>query len=139
MLDASNPDDRNVAIGFAEELRKDGNRVKLLGFVDGKTNGLSLSFDVFTATDLTKFSKVPKSPLAISFMEQPFDVLVNLSIKQNHKPLEYICAVSKSSFRIGPYFQDGEQNVYDLCIHVDEKSNLRNWIREMMLTLQKIN
>ena len=100
--------------------------------------GLGLSFDVFTSSDLTRISKVPKSPLAISFMDQSFDVLINLSISQNHKPLEYICAVTKSSFRIGPWYKNLEQNIYDLCIHVDEKANLRHWINEMMHTLQKI-
>ena len=138
LVDASNPDDRNIAIAFAEELRKDGNRVKILGFVDGRMEGLALSFDVFTSSDLTRISKVPKSPLAISFMEQPFDVLINLSIRQNHKPLEYICAVSRAAFRIGPWFPL-EHNVYDLCIHVDQKAGLKNWISEVMHTLQKIH
>src|SRR5688572_12139192 len=100
LVDATNPDDRNVVIAFAEELRKEGNRVKVLGFVDGKMESLALSFDVFTSADLTKISKVPKSPIATSFMDQSFDVLINLSIKENLKPLEYICAVSKASFRI---------------------------------------
>ena len=36
LVDAANPDDRNVAIAFAEALRKEGNRVKILGFVDGR-------------------------------------------------------------------------------------------------------
>jgi hypothetical protein len=137
LVDAANPDDRNVAIAFAEALRKEGNRVKILGFVDGKMESLSLSFDVFTASDLTRISKIPKSPLAQNFMDQPFDVLINLSIKQNHKPLEYICAVSKASFRIGPWFNQ-EHNVYDLCIHVDPKATLKSWINEVMHTLQKI-
>lgn len=138
LVDASNPDDRNIAIAFAEALRKEGNRVKILGFVNGKMESLALSFDVFTSADLTRISKVPKSPLAISFMDQSFDVLINLSISHNHKPLEYICAVSKASFRIGPWYKDMEQNVYDLCIHVDEKANLKKWINEVMHTLQKI-
>lgn len=138
ILDASNPDDRNIAIAFAEELRKEGNRVKILGFVDGRMEGLGLSFDVFTSSDLTRISKVPKSPLALSFMEQPFDVLINLSIRQNHKPIEYICSVSKAAFRIGPWFSQ-EHNIYDLCIHVDQKAGLKNWINEVMHTLQKIH
>jgi hypothetical protein len=138
LLDATNPDDRNTAIVFAEKLRKEGNRAKILGFVNGKMESIALSFDVFTTADLAKISQVPKSPLAISFMEQSFDVLINLSIKQNHKPLDYICAVSKAAFKVGPFYKNLEQNLYDLCIHVDEKSSLKSWINEVMHTLQKI-
>ena len=138
LVDATSPDDRNVVIAFAEELRKEGNRVKVLGFVDGKMESLALSFDVFTSADLTKIYKVPKSPIATSFMDQSFDVLINLSIKENLKPLEYICAVSKAAFRIGPWYPGQEQNVYDLCIDTGKTPNLRSWINEVMHTLQKI-
>ncbi len=139
LIDASNPDDRNAVTVFAEDLRRAGNRVKILGYVDGRMESLALSFDVFTSAELTKFSKIPKSPLAESFMDQPFDVLVNLSIRQNHKALEYICAVSKASFRVGPFYNRQEQNPYDLCIDAKNASSLKEWIHDLKHTLQKIN
>jgi hypothetical protein len=139
LIDASNADDRNAVTIFAEDLRRAGNRVKILGFVDGRMEGLALSFDVFTSAELTKFSKVPKSPLAESFMEQPFDVLINLSIRKNHKALEYICAVSKASFCVGPFYDHQEQNPYDLCIDAGEADSLKDWINDLVHTLQKIS
>ena len=137
LFDASSPDDRNTALSFAEELRMEGNRVKVLGFVEGRMEGLALSFDVFTSTELARLSGIPKSTLALNFMEQPFDVLINLSIHKNHKPLEYICSVSKASFTVGPWYPP-EHNVYDLCIDVERGMNLKKWISEVMHTLQKI-
>lgn len=138
VVDASNPDDRIVVTAFAEELRREGNRVKILGYVDGRMESLSLSFDIFTSADLSRVSKVPKNPLAESFMEQPFDVLINLSIKENHKALEYICSVSKAAFRIGPWYHHTNPNPYDLCIDAGETATLKEWINELMHTLQKI-
>lgn len=139
LIDASNVDDRNAVTVFAEELRREGNRVKILGYVDGRMESLALSFDVFTSAELTKFSKIPKSPLAESFMDQAFDILINLSIRQNHKALEYICTVSKASLRVGPFYDHQEQNPYDLCIDAEGTSSIKEWIRNLVHTLQKIN
>lgn len=138
LFDASNPDDRNVVIGYAEQLRREGHRVRMLGFVDGKADGLSISFDVFTSADLARFSKIPKSALAEAFMDQPFDVLINMSIKTNHRPLEYISSVAKAAFRIGPWYADQQNNPYDLCVDAGSTASLKTWIHELMHTLQKI-
>ncbi len=138
LIDASNPDDRTIVNLFAEELRREGNRVKILGFVNGRMETLSTPFDIFTSADLAKISQVPKSPLAEAFMNQSFDVLINLSIKENHKALEYISAVSKASFRIGPWYAQQQDNPYDLCLDAGKTVSLKEWISELMHTLQKI-
>ncbi len=138
LLDASQPDDRTTVLQFVEQLRRDGHRVRMLGFVEGKGEGLSISFDVFSSSDLTRFSKIPRSSLAEAFMDQPFDVLINMSIKTNHKPLEYISAVSRAVFRIGPWYPDQQNNPYDLCVDAGSSATLKQWIHELMHTLQKI-
>ena len=138
VIDASNADDRVVVSNFAEELRREGNRVKILGYVNTKMESLSTPFDIFTIADLNKLSQVPKSPVAESFMNQAFDVLINLSFRENHKALEYICAVSKANFRIGPWYSLKESNSYDLCLDAGQSATLKEWIGELMHTLQKI-
>jgi hypothetical protein len=138
LIDAANPEDRTAVTSFAEELRRTGNRVKILGFVNGKMEGLSTPFDIITIADLAKISQVPKSPAAEAFMDQAFDVLINLSIRENHKPLEYISAVSKAAFRIGPWYNHQQYNPYDLCVDAGKTATLREWISELMHTLQKI-
>lgn len=138
LIDAAYPDDRTVITTFAEELRRTGNRVKILGYFNGKMESLSTPFDIFTATDLSKISQVPKSPVVEAFMDQAFDVLINLSFRENHKALEYICAVSKAAFRIGPWYSFQESNSYDLCLDAGKTATLKEWINELMHTLQKI-
>lgn len=138
LLDAGAPEDRSEVMLFAEQLRKEGHRVKVLGFLEGKSEGLNIPFDLITTADLARVSMVPRSEIADSFINQPFDVLINLSIRRNHKALEYISALSKASFRIGPWYHHQPHNPYDLCIDTGSTSSLRDWIHELMHTLQKI-
>lgn len=138
LIDASNPEDRSVVTSFAEELRRKGNRVKILGFVDGRMETISTPFDIITSADLSRISLIPKSAVAEAFISQAFDVLINLSIRENHKALEYISAVSKASFRIGPWYSMQQYNPYDLCLDAGKSATLKEWISELMHTLQKI-
>jgi hypothetical protein len=138
LTDASNQSDRNEVMAFAETLRKDGHRVKILGFLEGKSEGASMPFDFFATADLAKVSQVPRGAVVDSFIDQPFDVLINMSIRQNHKALEYISTLSKASFRIGPWYANARSNPYDLCLDTGSSATLREWIHELMHTLQKI-
>jgi hypothetical protein len=138
LLDASQVDHRQVVSHFADDLRKAGNRVKILGFLDKKSESISVPFDIFTTADLAKVSKVPRSAIVDAFIKQPFDVLINMSIHQNHKSLEYICALSHASFRIGPWIQPLKNNPYDLCLDAGDSATLPEWISELMHTLEKI-
>ncbi|MGB4848889.1 MAG: hypothetical protein WBP41_13270 [Saprospiraceae bacterium] len=138
LTDASSIDDRLIVNSFAEDLRKDGNRVKILGFFNGKMETISTPFDIITINDLNKVSQVPKTAVAEDFMSQAFDVLINLSIKENHRPLDFISSVSKASFRIGPWYAQQQTNPYDLCIDAGNSATLKEWISELMHTLQKI-
>jgi hypothetical protein len=138
LIDASSQQDRNEVMAFAETLRKDGHRVKILGFLEGKSEGASLPFDFFATADLSKVSQVPRTPVVDAFLEQSFDVLINMSIRHNHKALDYISSLSKASFRIGPWYPNAKSNPYDLCLDTGSTATLREWIHELMHTLQKI-
>jgi len=138
LMDATQADHRQVVSRFADDLRKAGNRVKILGFLDKKNESISVPFDIFTTADLAKVSKVPKSIAVEAFIKQPFDVLINMSIHQNLKSLEYICALSHASFRIGPWFHQLNNSPYDLCLDAGESATLPEWISELMHTLEKI-
>ena len=138
LVDAGIPGDRNEVMAFAEKLRKDGNQVKILGFLEGKAEGVAMPFDLFTTADLAKVSKIPRGPVVDEFIEQPFDVLINMSIHHNHKSLDFISSLSKATFRIGPWYQHSNNNPYDLCLDTGSSATLKEWIHELMHTLQKI-
>jgi len=138
LIDASSQQDRLEVMSFAENLRKDGHRVKILGFLEGKSEGASMPFDFFATADLAAVSKVPKGAVVDAFMDQSFDVLINMSIHRNHKALDYISSLSKASFRIGPWYANARSNPYDLCLDTGSTSTLKEWIHELMHTLQKI-
>ncbi len=138
LVDAGNYNDRNDVLAFADRLRKDGHRVKILGYLVGRIDGASMPFDIFATAQLSKVSQVPKSPEVDTFILQKFDALINLSIHQNHKPLDYISTLSRASFRIGPWYHHAQSNPYDLCIDAGNSATLNEWINELMHTLQKI-
>lgn len=138
LLDATSQRDRQEVLAFMEALRKDGHRVKILGFVEGKSAGASMPFDFFTTPDLAKVTQIPRGAVVDAFIEQPFDVLINMSIHQNHKPLDYISSLSRAAFRIGPWYPNARNNPYDLCLDTGSASTMQEWINELMHTLQKI-
>jgi hypothetical protein len=138
LLDAGQVEHRNIVISFADDLRKAGNRVKILGYIDGKSEAISLPFDIVSKVEQHKMSGIPRGAVVDSFIEQPFDVLINMSVHQNHPVLEFIASVSKAAFRIGPWYQHAGNSPYDLCVEVGKPTSLKEWIRELMHTLDKI-
>jgi hypothetical protein len=147
LLDASQVEHRSIVLNLAEDLRKSGNRVKILGYIDGKSETISLPFDIVSSQERSKMSGVPRSEKVDAFIEQPFDILINTSLHYNHKALEFIATVSKAAFRIGPWYQhgdavsgsrSGQPNPYDLCVDTGSNTSLKSWISELMHTLDKI-
>ena len=138
LLDANQVEHRNIVLNLAEDLRKAGNRVKILGYIDGKSESISLPFDIVSSQEKFKMSGIPRSEKVDSFIEQPFDVLINTSLHYNHKALEFIATVSKAGFRIGPWYQHNQPNPYDLCVDTGSNTSLKTWVSELMHTLDKI-
>ncbi len=138
LLDAGQPDDRSEVMALAEKLRREGHRVKILGFIEGKTEGINMPFDLITSADLSRVSGVPKSGIAEAFAAQTFDVLINLSIRRNYPALDYMSTVTHASFRIGPWYPHQSKSPYDLCLDTGPNPVMKDWVRELLHTLQKI-
>jgi len=79
--------------------------VSVLGYVDSKKlidhYLYRKGFDFFSKSDLNWYYK-PVSLVAAQFMEEHFDLLLNLSLEY-HFPIHYITSLTPASFKAGRY------------------------------------
>lgn len=135
LFDATDAANRNRILDYAENLIKNGKKVKLLGFVKSKQKNLSLPFKFFTLQDIS-WKMIPESIEVNQFLKKRFDILINLY--QGHNlPIEYISALSKSNLRVGPFSKNA--NSYDLMIDTPSGSDLEHLIKQIDFFLNKIN
>lgn len=97
---------------LVKDLTHDSKKVMVLGYVDSKNlidNYLyRKGFDFFSKNELNWYNK-PVSPLVDQFIQEPFDLLINLSL-DDHYPIRYITSLSAARFKTGRYTPD------DLCL-----------------------
>ncbi len=135
LFDATNRDKRAAVLKYADQLGKQGKKVRLLGFVDVKEEPKDLSFPFFFRKDLD-WAQRPIGDKVEGFLKTSFDMLITLD-PQPQAHCEYIAALSRAHFKIGP----STENTYchDLMIEVANKNNLSDFIREMETLLTKTN
>lgn len=121
---------------YEEELKKQGKKVDLLGYIDDKGRHNDYDFKHFNQKDLNWFFQ-PKSPLVQQFMNKPFDILVCL-FTEDLKPLEHVSALSKAQMRVG-VFREGKTHCFDLMIDTSNHKDLRDLIRQMDQYLKIVN
>lgn len=136
LFDATELDKREKVLKFAAALEKQGKQVKLLGFFNIKEATDNHAFPNFNLKDLDLALLPSKSEQAQEFMQRDFDILINLSLDET-EPLEYIAAMSKAKFRVGPYT---ERTVcYELMIDVAKSNDLSAFIHQAQFFLEKMN
>ena len=106
----------------------------VLGYVDSKKlidhYLYRKGFDFFCKNDLNWYYK-PVSSQTEQFINEPFDILINLSLDYKF-PIHYISSASKASFKAGRYSLD--DNSLDFMIDVEkEKETMRNLRRDIIL------
>lgn len=79
--------------------------------------------------------KIPVSPIVDTFVQNSFDVLVDLS-RDEALPVRWITSVSKSEFRIGINNYAG--NPFDLIVAVNLQNNYRAIFSDIRMVLQTI-
>lgn len=124
-------------ISYLKEMKK---RVKAIGFYDQKnTPSMSyskLEYDFFSRKDLNWYNS-PKSIYAKNFINEPFDILLDLNLNDSF-PLNYISAMSKASFKAGKK-SDRNNSIFDLMIEADESKGLKYFLRNIDTYLFIIN
>jgi hypothetical protein len=125
---------------LVKELTHDSRKITVLGYVNSKNVIDSYlyrkGFDFFSLIELNWYYK-PVSPVVNQFIEQQFDLLINLSLEE-HFPIQYITAMSKATFKSGKYSLG--DNRLDLMIDIEkEKSTMRNLKKEIGMSEGQIS
>ena len=139
LYNATEPEDFEIVKTYVKKLLADKKEVTSLGFVDKKelpaNQFAKLGLDFFTRKNLNWYM-VPNSPLVTNFINEEFDIIINLNIGMCF-PLQYISAISKAKYRVGQY--DLKNAIYyDLMIHTPKNETLEHFIKETDFYLNKI-
>ena len=100
LFDASQLEYREVVTQFIDRLRRSGKSVKALGYINEKQKQEFFAFHHFSNKELD-FALRPKEAEILAFQNENFDILFNLYFGSVY-PLQYISALSKATFRVGP-------------------------------------
>ncbi|MBN2480221.1 MAG: hypothetical protein JXB19_00650 [Bacteroidales bacterium] len=100
--------------------------VSILGYVHSKNLVdqylYRKDFDFFHKGNLNWYDK-PCSEITDKFMNEPFDILINLSL-EDYYPIQYITALSPARFKAGRY--SSEDTALDLMIDIEkEKARMK--------------
>jgi len=106
--------------------------VQWIKYVDRKRGADNLQNMIYRS-DLN-FWKLPPDRLVHSFIETPFDLLINMAGISNDT-VTYICAASKAKFKVC-YKPFGK--IYDMVIDLDEK-NKNELVKQLIHTLTNLN
>lgn len=134
LFNATEMTNRQTILDFAKNLKNQGKKVKLLGFLAGKTKNENFVFDHFNKTDLD-WALRPKNDRVNDFIKNPFDILMNLS-NQSHPTLEYITAFSHAKFRVGPFTE--KLFCYELMIEATKNNDLQSFLDQVSFFLMKM-
>ncbi|NNE28677.1 MAG: hypothetical protein HKN16_03530 [Saprospiraceae bacterium] len=132
LFDATGLDDRKAILHYAESLKKQDKKVKLLGYLNEKENQPNYTFDHFCNTELSWIGK-NKSEKVEQFVRTDFDLLFCLSDAQS---LVDIAARSIAKLRVGPSIQN--TLAFDLMIETNS-TNQRNFLDQVEFFTKKMN
>jgi hypothetical protein len=118
---------------LVKQLSNNSISISVLGYVDSKKlidhYLYRKGFDFFCRNDLNWYYK-PVSSQTEQFMNEPFDILIDLSLDDQF-PIQYIISASKATFKTGRY--SITDTSLDFMIDIDkEKETLRTLRRDII-------
>jgi hypothetical protein len=118
---------------LVKDLTQDSRKITVLGYVDSKKlidhYLYRKGFDFFSRNDLNWYSR-PVASVVDRFIAEPFDILINLSLK-DYYPIRYISALSPASFKAGIFSPD--EMYLDFMIDIEkEKQTMRSLQSEIL-------
>lgn len=140
LYNATNRTEAETIKKFIQYLKEERKEVLSLGFIDSKeTSELInpiLNYTFFDQNDLSK-SMVPQSNDVQNFINKPFSILIDLNIKDDCFPLEYISSLSLAKFKVGSNGSYRDDDC-DLTIDISENKKIEYLIIQIKHYLKMI-
>lgn len=136
LFDASDPQTRQTVVSLAKQLKSEGKKVRLLGYLSEAPKDANFPFRQFNKKDLDWALRPRKSEDVAAFLEKEFDLLINLSADP-YLPLEYIMAHAKAGFRVGNH--EGLPECYDLLLETKRKHDLPHFFGQVRFYLKNMS
>jgi hypothetical protein len=134
IFDGVDLDARDVVVKFAEKLKKQNKKVRILGYIGDFEDNNSMLFKSYNKKSIN-WLEIPQNDEVSSFIETSFDILFNLyEISPSH--VEYIVKASRASLKVGIPHENG---LHDLTLEMKNNYNLATFIKELTLLLNKLS
>lgn len=121
VFDATLPENVASAKRFQERLSEANKRVRFFAYINHDKPAGSLPFEYMTRRQVNGLF-IPKHPGAEDVLVKKYDLLINLCAMEC-LPLEYICALSNASFRVGRFIPD-KTYCYDFMIQMGDRKDM---------------
>jgi hypothetical protein len=139
VYDAGNAENEQAVMAYTNELRGQGKKVFMLGFVNEKelpsTKKFVLHSEFFWKAKLTAFNLPDKGQIG-QFLQQEFDLLLSI-FTEPQLPLLAIAAYSQAKYKVGPYMEDGVK-LYDFMMDIKPRTDAAFLIEQMDFYLHNI-
>jgi len=140
IFDATSTEDYDIVKRYVVYLREHLKKVKVIGFFSKKEiptlTYSKLEYDFFSLKELSWTGK-PNSTVVTNFIAEEYDLLIDLNI-HDHFPLKYIAALSKASFKVGKFDEDG-MDIHDLMIDADNTKTVKYFLRQIDTYITMLN
>ena len=133
LFDATELTTRKTILDYVETLKDRQKVVRLLGYFDNRLKDNNFTFRHYNKANID-WAMRPKGEYVEEFINQDFDVLINLSPK-SRKDAEYITALTGASLKVGPITDN--TNCYDLMLDTKQNIEIPQFIKQVEAILNK--
>jgi hypothetical protein len=134
LFDGTENSDRQIVLGFANDLKEAGKNVKLLSFINTKGELMDFGMAVYNNSSINWYG-FPKKHILELLESQQFDILLNLNVSdKNH--LHILAIKAKADFKVS--LPTKYQNDFTLIINAKEKKDLKKILDEINKYLSKL-
>jgi len=131
LFDATKVRDVKLVKSFVSKFSRGKEVVTALGYVDDNHKSFDhisvLHFDFFSKGQLSWYGK-PKGMVINNFLNQNYDILIDLSLKV-HYPLTYLAAAASAKYKVGRFRKD--ISIFDLKIDDRKNASLEAFIQKI--------